>query len=402
MSDAVLPAIEARCRLKAEGIRWAATRHRRLADGADFRAEVAPKDREIVDRARQVPDCYLWMNSPDFTMTREPALLENVGGCFEAVADAVALVRGMLGDIEGHREFFEQALDVLAEAQSALRVAIGRIDGPTDPDQFRVYGWLRGTAAREQIYIHRHMRIDDPADPAHLPEIEARIEALDASVQGARQRIKRRKSRLNRLRYHVKLIGEGAGSEHDWRKVAEAVEEMVNDGVPPSNVEIREAVLSILDRMPDLGDMPRGFALAVREIDRYLATRVTPSEMAVADVSTAEIKEAARLLAETSVVLIGGSRRPDAHDALRTALGLKELFWIETREHESIDSFEPYIARPEVALVLLAIRWSSHSFGEVKRFCDRHDKPLVRLPAGYNPNQVAVQILSQCSEQLGR
>jgi hypothetical protein len=87
---------------------------------------------------------------------------------------------------------------------------------------------------------------------------------------------------------------------------------------------------------------------------------------------------------------------------LRTALGLKELFWIETREHESIDTFEPYIARPEVALVLLAIRWSSHSFGEVKRFCDRHGKPLVRLPAGYNPNQVALQILSQCSEQLGR
>src|SRR5205823_11315848 len=100
------------------------------------------------------------------------------------------------------------------------------------------------------------------------------------------------------------------------------------------------------------------------------------------------------------VILIGGDRRPAAQDALQTALGLKELFWIETREHQSIEGFESYVARPEVALVLLAIRWSSHSFGEVKRFCDRYGKPLVRLPGGYNPNAVARQILAQCSERL--
>jgi hypothetical protein len=52
-------------------------------------------------------------------------------------------------------------------------------------------------------------------------------------------------------------------------------------------------------------------------------------------------------------------------------------------------------------LVLLAIRWSSHAFGDVKQFCDRHGKPLVRLPGGYSPNQVAAQILAQGSEQLG-
>ena len=51
-------------------------------------------------------------------------------------------------------------------------------------------------------------------------------------------------------------------------------------------------------------------------------------------------------------------------------------------------------------VVALAIRWASHSFGDVRAFCDRHGKPLVRLPGGYNPNQVATQILAQCSERL--
>ena len=76
------------------------------------------------------------------------------------------------------------------------------------------------------------------------------------------------------------------------------------------------------------------------------------------------------------------------------------MIWIETKEHQSIESFKPMIARPDVVVVLLAIRWSSHAFGEIRHLCDRHGKPLVRLPGGYSPNQVAAQILAQCSEQL--
>ena len=98
--------------------------------------------------------------------------------------------------------------------------------------------------------------------------------------------------------------------------------------------------------------------------------------------------------------MIGGDRRPFSSDALIDSFGLKELVWIETREHQTHTVFEPHVARPDVALVLLAIRWSSHSFGEVKEYCDKYAKPLVHLPAGYNPNQVAFHILNQVGERL--
>jgi hypothetical protein len=399
-TDAALPAVEARCRLKAEGLRWAATRRRRIDEGADFRVEIAPSDREIFDRARAL-DCYLWMNTPDFVLPREPSLLGDVAGCFDAVAEAVALVRGMLPDLEVNREFYEPALDLLAEAQSALRVSIDRIDGPNDPDQYRVYDWLRGVAAREQIYIRRHMRLDDPAEPALLSNIAARIEALESRFQEIRNRSRKKKSRLNQLRYHAKLIADGTGGEHDWRKVAGAIAEMIGEGIPASSVEIREVLLPILEDMPDLDRLPPEFGIVLREIDRYLAGRVSSPEITAGDIPTPEVSQASRLLTGKAVVLIGGSRRPEAYEALKAAFGLHELFWVETREHESIDKFEPYVARQEVALVLLAIRWSSHSFGDVKRFCDRYGKPMVRLPGGYSPNQVAVQILAQVSGQLG-
>jgi hypothetical protein len=108
------------------------------------------------------------------------------------------------------------------------------------------------------------------------------------------------------------------------------------------------------------------------------------------------------LLRGRRAVLIGGEARPRAKRALEEALGLSELEWLSAPQHSSFWEFEPAVARPDTAVVLLAIRWSSHSFGEVRSLCDRYGKPLVRLPGGYNPGQVAWQILQQCGEQLAR
>ena len=53
-----------------------------------------------------------------------------------------------------------------------------------------------------------------------------------------------------------------------------------------------------------------------------------------------------------------------------------------------------------MALVLLATRWVSHDYQNVRRYCDQYGKPLVKLPAGYHPNQVAHQILAQAGHRL--
>ena len=62
--------------------------------------------------------------------------------------------------------------------------------------------------------------------------------------------------------------------------------------------------------------------------------------------------------------------------------------------------FEPAVARSDVAVVLLAIRWASHSYGDVKDYCEKYGKPMVYLTAGYNPNQIAHQILQQVGDRL--
>jgi hypothetical protein len=290
----------------------------------------------------------------------------------------------------------ERALPLLAEAQSMLRRALQRLHAPDDPDQLAVYGIVREAAARHRIYVRRHMRADDLADPSGWPNLLSRIEAVSAGGHPSRQH----KERLDRIRERLEPNRQGAGTDEDWRAIVQDVDEAVADGLPPSNRELRDLLLPAIDDLPDRDDLPQGFRLVLREIDRYLATRTPPPKAAPGYTPPAEVKEAVRLLEGRSVVLIGGLRRQEAQASLKKALGLKDLVWIETKEHQSIESFEPVIAREDVALVLLAIRWSSHAFGDVRQYCVQHDKPLVRLPGGYGAHQVAVQVLAQASESL--
>jgi hypothetical protein len=244
------------------------------------------------------------------------------------------------------------------------------------------------------------MRVDDPADPSKWSELSARIEAVDERLQEVRKKARLRKKLLGKVRHKSSLISNEPNNAIDhWQILAATVHDLVDDGMPPSNRDLREILIPVVELLPDFEEVPKGFELALREIDRFMAT-CSPPETQAATPPTQVVVDAARLLKGRSMILIGGDRRPAAQKALKESLELSELIWIETRDHEPIAKFEPYVARQEVAVVLLAIRWSSHSFGDVSAFCDRHGKPLVRLPGGYSPNQVAAQIMNQCSDRL--
>ena len=113
-----------------------------------------------------------------------------------------------------------------------------------------------------------------------------------------------------------------------------------------------------------------------------------------------DVLETARLLKGRSLVLVGGDRRESAEQALIDSLGLKGVHWVSTQDQDGLGSLESAVGQPDVALVLLAIRWSSHSYGNVKSICEKHQKPLVRLPGGFSVNQVASQVMAQTGGRL--
>jgi hypothetical protein len=395
-----LALIEARCRLKAEGSRWAATRRRKLATGANFFLDIDPVNRDIIRRAKELPNCFLWMCHPTGPTPSDLTLIEDVGGCFEALADSIALVRQIQGETEVVHAEFEEALDLMAEAQSALRVAIAAIDGPTDNDQTKAFQWLRATSTEQQIFIQNYMRLDRSADPTRWPGILSRIQDVTRRVEETRRKRSQSKRLMGKLRHKISVVfKEPERAPAEWDSVISTACELLESGTPPSSRELRELLLPAIDLIPEQQSLPEPFQRILTEIDCYLAT-IPPPETPVLVQPSREIRDAADLLRGKSLVLIGGEKRQGAYRAIKDSLELKNLIWIATRAHESVNSFAPFVARPDVAVVVVAIRWSSHSYGEVKTFCDAHNKPLVRLPAGYNPNQLAAQILAQASQRL--
>lgn len=399
--DLDLEALEGRCRLKSAASRWAADRRRLLAAGTSFRLEIEPRDEEMLARGK-AEDCFLWMCSPYHPSSDDPRQYDLIAGCFTATAEAIGLVRMILEHAAPPKEELESPLHMLAEAQSGLRVAVAALGGHEDEEQEQVFWWLKKATAEMQIYVRRHMKRDDPANPSGAANLGERIQAARFTVEQTRKLTGQRKKLLGKIRHKLSLLANAAAVEQReiWQALAAAVDQLVSGGLPASNKHLRELFLPVLEEMPELPEVPRGFQLFLREIDRYRQELQPPESPEEEENLSADVRGVARLLAGRSILLIGGDPRPRSQEALERAFGLRELIWMGTREHESFTAFEPMVARKEVAVVLLAIRWTSHSYAEVQQYCERYGKPLVRLPGGYSPNQVAVQILMQCSDRL--
>lgn len=379
------------CLLKAEGARWAAARQRLIGDSANYSTQIAPLDSELLDRAKEI-GCHLWTSAS--SLQARPDDLETLAGCFEAVAMSVELAsiesHLLLGDSVKARSI----LSVVAEAQSALRVAVGKLRDCGDHDQQVVFEWLKEATNRLAIYVEHYMRIDDPASPETWPNIIEKIRNLreEEQVRQMREALRRELAKL------TSQLADVAAAEDVWQQIAETLDKLVKHGEQPNSRHVRELLLPHINSAPDLDH--KAYKLVLGEIRRFTDSRHAVQPQGSPVYSSPEIEAVATLLKGRSVVMIGGDMRSPAKRALEEAFQLAELVWIETSHGMSVKTFEPHVARGDVAVVLLAIRWASHGFGDVRHQCVRYGKPFVRLPAGYNPAQVAKQILVQCSRQL--
>ena len=391
-------AIVTRCQLKAEACRWAARRRRLITEHADFQREIAPRDRAIVAKAKDVGNCFLWMCAAESPNPADASLYDDISNAFEAVAAGLLLLHD--GQSHGQTTDLKQTLMLLAETQRVLRTAIHTIGGPVDDDQVRVFNLIKQTAETSHVHLIQHMRLNDSADSKSGAELWSRIRSFRRHRQDASETQQLWQPLLEQLRKTLsELSSDIASSDGLWRKAIGVIKQLIESGMPPSHRPLRDMILPLVEVLPEAIEIPPEFERVLQEVDRYLAEVPTPVVEESAE-PTQEIKTAAELLQGRTIVLLGGDRRPHAEAALKTAFCLKDLIWISTHSHDSIRDLEPPIAHSDVAVVLLAIRWASHSFGEIKAFCDRNGKPLVRLPGGYNPQQVAVQILKQISDTL--
>jgi hypothetical protein len=258
VSDNDLALIAERCRLKAEGVRWAVERDELLRDGADFSFDVRPGDQDIIGRARELPNCFLWMNQPrsDIWSRSDNYLL--LADCFETLAECVEAILATT-DVED-RSHFMAAIEMMAEGQSALRTAVSRVESHPDSDQQMIYYWLRNRANEDRFYISRFMKISDPADPSRNDDVHDRAFELLEAIIPERHLATQIERGMAKARRHVERIaaGEDVSEEYDWSRAAESIEAVIECGIACDCDELVDLISPYAEQLAGQA-WPQGF-----------------------------------------------------------------------------------------------------------------------------------------------
>lgn len=205
---------------------------------------------------------------------------------------------------------------------------------------------------------------------------------------------------LNTLKFHLERLPHCPDEEreHDWIRIAAAVDAFLAQTPEPANVRLRKMLLQFQPCVTQRR-LPENYVPLLRELQAVLRARAGASKARAP--APSPVAEVAALLRGRALLVIGGGRRPDHAANMREAFELSEVVWpITSESNPSLDALEPQIARPDVAAVLLLIRWIRHALNDIAVLCERHRKPLVRIPGGYNVNQIAQQILDQRGRKL--
>ncbi len=322
-----------------------------------------------------------------------------LSAAYDAIIKGISYVEAVVKDPRRTTEpakssvELSQALHMLANLQSAMRAAASPYE---DDRQVMVYRWLYQTAKEQSIFISRHMKIDDPADPAKIPDVVEQIKLARVKWDSPRRRGKL----LHKIQHELK---KSLDDPDAWEAVFRGVEEFTGvEKLPPSHVQLREILLPYLEHLPADLTPPDSFQQVLRSIDDY--QRTLEQRQVEVDAphgqQNPDVQEVAQLLRGRVVVLIGGEVDPYAKARLERVFGLSELIWLEAHHEQSIERFAAPVQRPDVALVMVIIRWMSHGHGEVKQYCDPLGTPFVRLQGTTNPNRVANDVLSQCGDVL--
>jgi hypothetical protein len=389
-----LALITARCNLKARASR--AFMQRRSAVGRTDEPRHEEIVRGLIAEGKQLTRCFLWMLFRERTQPSDSKMTV-IAEAYANLASAAAIALRVRAGAPAERR--RKALELLAEAQSALRVSLEStwLTSP-DRDQDDAFHYLDDATTYERVFVQRYMRLDDPADPGAWEDLAARLKAFTSELDESDLQSKRVTQQLYKLRHHARAIQRDPNADHavDWQRIDAAVAMLVSLGVEPDDPRVWAHVGEIAGIAPTDGGHP---ALARAVAHGPDAADVPPEGDGRAYSDT--VVRARDLLRGKRVVLFGGLRRAEHEMRIRRAFDLADLDWLSVPEHSSSEPLRAPITRPETGLVLMLVRWGGHQhIDDVREWCERAGKTLVMLPTGYNPEQIAVQVLSQASGRL--
>jgi hypothetical protein len=405
ISEIDLALVEKRCRLKAASCRLFIERRAAAAD-PDVEREVLDRLNDMIAKAKAMENCFLWVF---WRNQAQPAdvILTRIADCYDAQAEAVALVRRIDGVVDGRRaDDEESAFHLLAEANSALRVALADTWlSDDDRDQAEAHVWLRRETAERRVFIDRHMTAADPADPANAADLRSRIKSYGKQLDEREAAGKKVKNALGQIKYHAGQLIKGRPEEAPahWAKISDGVKRLDGMGVSATDRRIAEAVGPAAAAVWPGPPAGAEFMVGVIARAKALKNDKPDPKRAVADERewSESVLAVRNLLRGKRMVVIGGEPNAEAVQRLTQAFELKEAEWVELTEHGPGTPMRAPIYRSDTAVVIVIIKLTGHLHAEEARdYSSGAGKPCVMLSGGYNPERVAAEIMEQASSRL--
>jgi hypothetical protein len=374
-----LPLVQRRARWKAAALRFAADR--RAAEDP-----TAPDLKRIEEGLRsqrtELPDCFPWMLDGPMPLPPDPPV-QQAAEVYEVLA-RTAEVANQLDEAGFLDPPPPELLYMLAEAQSMLLVAVRALGLRGDSDQRDLFAWLKDQTTRHRIYVDRHMRLDDPADPTLCSALLERIEERAESLMERGKERKLRSELLGKLRYHVRRALEGGLLVADRESILQGLDRWRKEGLPHEDrelVELLQPLGGIGDKDPALGQ-----ALAIH-LDQAPAPR-------------SPVEEVRDLLDGLPVLAVTSSADTRVRQELQRDLALTDLEWLDLIEGAGMDDIAASLDGQAPGLVLLGVRLHTDAYNDFKQRCLNDGVLFVRLPDGFAPEHVARQVVRQVGWRL--
>jgi len=377
-------------------------RRRAATDAAEL-AELRPVELALRQRQAGLPDGSAWWLDSARPLPGD-ALLVEIASAYEVVARAAEVLEELEAVGALDRAPPPELLYLVAEIQSALLASLLPTEQRMDHDQRDLFAWLKVQTTRHRIYVDRHMRLDDPADPHLSPQRMQRLENLRDALITQNQRRKGRARLLGKIRYHLRKAAEsGAPSEHDGQTLDSVASEWRSLGLSAGDPELRRLV-DEYRRASGGGELPEPLR---RLLLQGAVATLEPNEAgeALSDRPPRPdpVAELATLVRGRSGMLLADHEDPELARDLRLGLGLAHLEWVV------LAGDGPDLGAPlerairdcgDDGLVLLGRRLPLDAYAEFKRICLELKRPFVRLTGSFEPSAVAHQILRQVGWRL--
>ncbi|MDO4551503.1 MAG: hypothetical protein Q4C96_09680 [Planctomycetia bacterium] len=257
MSDAEIEQLEKRLLLKIEASLWALERDKLIREKADFTTKIEPFDHDLLSRARELTNCYLWMNNPETAPIVATENYELLSQAYAAAAMCVHFLRQitqMVDKMPEHeilRRILRDALYTTATAQSVLRRITVEISGRNDQDQIRLHRWLTQLTQKYHIFVNRHMKKDSLASISRVNDIPEIIKRLQEQVDKIIQKQNLLTQGFQTIRSHASKIQKNPQADESWEQIIDTVEQLLKIGVRTNDSRLQELLGNIIPLLPE-------------------------------------------------------------------------------------------------------------------------------------------------------